>query len=144
MSHRPELLVTFPGGKKVNAELHGTVIKTDQSPRAGGDGSAPEPFALFLASIGTCAGIYVLGFLQARGLPTEGVQIHERLDFNPVSGVLSGVELEIEVPDSIPQKYHAALVRSADQCAVKKAIQAPLDFDVHVKDAPAQASYAVA
>jgi ribosomal protein S12 methylthiotransferase accessory factor len=144
MSNKPELLITFPGGKKVDAELHGTVIKTDQSPRAGGDGSAPEPFALFLASIGTCAGIYVLGFLQARGLPTEGVKIRERLDFNPLGGGLSGVELEIEVPDTIPQKYHSALVRAADQCAVKKAIQAPLEFDVHVRGTEADASYAIA
>lgn len=144
MSHRPELLVTFPGGKRVDAELNGTVIRTDQSVRAGGDGSAPEPFALFLASIGTCAGIYVLGFLQARGLPTEGVQIRERLDFNPLSGQLSGVELEIELPPSIPPKYHAAIVRAADMCAVKKAIQGPLAFDVHVRGADGAAQVAVA
>ena len=144
MSNRPELLITFPGGKKVDAELNGTIIRTDQSPHAGGEGSAPEPFALFLASIGTCAGIYVLGFLQARGLPTEGVRIRQRLDFSPLGAGLTGVELEIEVPDSIPAKYHAALVRAADQCAVKKAIQAPLEFDVHVRSAGAESRYAVA
>ena len=30
----------------------------------GGQGSAPTPFATFLASMGTCAGIYVLGFCK--------------------------------------------------------------------------------
>jgi putative redox protein len=33
-------------------------------------GSAPSPFDLFMLSIGTCAGYYVLTFLQQRGLST--------------------------------------------------------------------------
>ena len=130
---KPELTITFPGGKRVDAELNGRVIRTDQSRLAGGDASAPEPFALFLSSIGTCAGIYVLGFLEARGLPTDGVEIKQRLDFDPATHRLSGVELEIQVPDTIPEKYHDALVRVADMCAVKKAIQGDLLFDVHVQ-----------
>jgi ribosomal protein S12 methylthiotransferase accessory factor len=135
MTRKPELVITFPGGKKVDADLGGRIIRTDQSRQAGGDSSAPEPFALFLASIGTCAGIYVLGFLQSRGLPTDDVQIKEQLDFDPVTGKLKGVDLEIEVPDSIPEKYHSALVRAADMCAVKKAIQNSPEFAVRVQPA---------
>ena len=139
---KPELTITFPGGKRVDAELNGRVIRTDQSRLAGGDASAPEPFALFLASIGTCAGIYVLSFLQARELPTEGVEIKQRLDFDPGSHSLAGVELEIQVPETIPEKYHDALIRAADVCAVKKAIQGELSFSVHVATTPAETSWA--
>ncbi|MBW2050564.1 MAG: osmotically inducible protein OsmC, partial [Deltaproteobacteria bacterium] len=49
--------VSFPGGKRVDAQIGGFTIKTDQSRDNGGDESAPEPFQLFLASIATCAGI---------------------------------------------------------------------------------------
>ncbi|MFH1807835.1 MAG: OsmC family protein [Pseudomonadota bacterium] len=132
MSSKPELIISFPGNKRVDALFNGHLIRTDQSKLGGGDSSAPEPYALFLSSIGTCAGIYVLGFLQARGLPTEGVQLKQRLDFDPVTRVLSRVELDIELPQTIPAKYHDAIVRSADMCAVKKAIQAQPEFDVHV------------
>lgn len=126
----PELTITFPGGKKVDAEYNGRVIATDQSKEAGGDGSAPEPYALFLASIGTCAGIYVLGFCQARGLPTEGLRLTESLEFDPATHALKKVALSIHVPESFPAKYRDALVRSADGCAVKKAIQAQPAFEV--------------
>ncbi|OGQ77637.1 MAG: hypothetical protein A2289_06240 [Deltaproteobacteria bacterium RIFOXYA12_FULL_58_15] len=132
MTGQPEILITFPGGKKVNADYFGRTIATDQSPRAGGDGSAPEPFALFLASMGTCAGIYVLGFLQSRGLSAEGLKIHQRLDFNPSDHTLQGVTLDIEVPSSVPEKYHSAIKRAADMCAVKKALQSPPQFTVEV------------
>ena len=38
--------------------------------------------------------------------------------------------LDVEVPPTFPEKYRDALVRVADQCAVKKAIQAQPVFEV--------------
>jgi ribosomal protein S12 methylthiotransferase accessory factor len=130
MSRKPEVLISFPGGKRVDAAFRTEVVSTDQPVDAGGEASAPAPFTLFLASIGTCAGIYVLGFCQSRNLPTEGIQIRQRMAFDPETRVLSGVELDIEVPPTFPEKYREALVRVADQCAVKKAIQAQPEFVV--------------
>ena len=60
--------VHFPGNKKVHAESNGFTIETDQPLKAGGDGTAPAPFELFLASLATCAGIYVKSFFDARSL----------------------------------------------------------------------------
>jgi len=124
-----ELRITFPGGKKVDAELRGRTIATDQPPESGGDGSAPEPFGLFAASIGTCAGFYVLAFCQSRGLATKGLAIRQRLQFDDQLR-LSAVELDIELPPDFPEKYREPLVRAAEGCAVKKAIQAQPQFIV--------------
>lgn len=125
-----ELIVTLPGGKKVDATIGNHVIRTDQPVANGGEDTAPAPFSVFLAAIGTCAGIYVAGFCQKRGLPTEGIRIRQRSHFHPQTGALARVELDIEVPPAFPEKYHEALVRVADQCAVKKAIQAQPVFEV--------------
>jgi putative redox protein len=125
-----EMIVTFPGGKKVDTQVGAHVIRTDQPAAGGGEDSAPAPFGLFLAAIGTCAGIYVLGFCQKRELPTEGIRIRQRNTFDVETGVLAKVELDVEVPPSFPEKYRDALVRVADQCAVKKAIQAQPVFQV--------------
>ncbi|MEN8241579.1 MAG: OsmC family protein [Chloroflexota bacterium] len=127
-----ELIIDFPGGARVDAHFGEYEVRTDQPPMGGGEGSAPTPFAVFLASIGTCAGIYVLGFCKQRGLPLEGVQIVQRLHASPMSrGMLDKVELEIQVPESFPQKYHEALIRSAGQCLVKKHFERPPQFDIH-------------
>ena len=122
-----EMEIVFPGGARVDAIMGNTVVQTNQ------DGTAPAPFGLFLASIGTCAGIYVLGFLQHRGLPTEGVKVLQRMGMNPVTRMVDRVELDIVVPPSIPEKYHAALIRAADQCAVKKHLEQPPVFNVQTK-----------
>jgi ribosomal protein S12 methylthiotransferase accessory factor len=122
-----EMIIDFPGGARVDAHYGSFTIQTDQPPVA----SAPTPFTLFLASMGTCAGIYVLGFCQQRGLPTEGIRIVQRMEKDPLTGLISTVELEIQVPPTFPEKYHASLVRSAEMCAVKKHLEHPPVFNVH-------------
>lgn len=125
--------ITFPGGKQVNAEYAGHIIKTDQPLNAGGGGTAPEPFAYFLASIGTCAGIYVLGFCQARNISTEGLKLTQSVDFDPIKHKVAKITLDIQVPPSFPEKYLNGLKHAAEACAVKKAIQDPPLFEVNTK-----------
>ena len=122
-----EMIIDFPGGARVDAHYGSFTIQTDQPPVA----SAPTPFTLFLASMGTCAGIYVLGFCQQRGLPTEGIRIVQRMEKDPLTGLIANIELEIQVPPTFPEKYHASLVRSAEMCAVKKHLEYPPVFNVH-------------
>jgi ribosomal protein S12 methylthiotransferase accessory factor len=129
MAGESEIIVTLAGQKRIDAQVGRHVVHTDQAIQGGGEDSAPSPFALFLASLGTCAGIFVAGFCQKRGLPTDGIRIVERVRYD-ADGALSGVDLDIEVPASFPEKYRDALVRVADQCSVKRAIQAPPQFAV--------------
>ena len=128
-----EMIIDFPGGARVDAHFGPYSVQTDQPPMGGGDGSAPTPFALFLASLATCAGIYVLGFCQQRGLPSQGVRIVQRDQRDPATGMVSRGNLEIQVPPEFPEKYRASLVRSAELCAVKKHLEHPPQFNVYTK-----------
>ena len=121
--------VSFSGGKRVDARIGELVIRTDQSIAHGGEGSAPEPFTLFLASLGTCAGLYVLGFCQARGIPTDELRVSMRTDDDD-KGHLVRVVLEVHVPPSFPAQYRDAVARAASACKVKKALANPPAFDV--------------
>jgi len=125
-----EMMVTFPGGSRVDMQIGTHLVRTDQPLQAGGEDSAPAPFSLFLASIGTCAGIYVLGFCKQRGLPTDGIEIVQRAEPDPRTGMIGKVHLDIQVPAGFPEKYHEALVRAASQCAVKKHLESPPTFEV--------------
>ena len=129
-----EMIIDFPGGARVDAHFGPYTVATDQPPQGGGEGSAPTPFALFLASMGTCAGIYVLGFCRQRGLPTDGIRIVQRMHSNPITGMVGKVDLEIQVPSSFPEKYRPSLVKSAELCAVKKHFEQPPVFDITTKE----------
>jgi len=124
-----DMVIDFPGGLQVDAHFGPYTVSTDQ-PRPQGSGSAPTPFATFLASVGTCAGIYVLGFCQQRGLPTQGIRIVQSLETNPFTGMVAKIVLDIQLPPEFPEKYKQAIIRAADQCAVKKHFETPPTFDV--------------
>lgn len=124
-----EMLIDFPGGSRVDAHFGPYTIPTDQPPAA----SAPTPFAVFLSSIGTCAGIYVLGFCRQRNLPTEGIRIIQRIHSNPMNGMVEKIDLEIQVPPDFPEKYRPSLINSAELCAVKKHLEKPPKFDITTK-----------
>ena len=125
-----DMVIKFPGGAKVDAQFGPYIVETDQPPQSGGQGTAPTPFATFLASVGTCAGIYVLGFCRQRSIPTEGIEIHQGLEVNPMNGMVSKVKLDIQLPPDFPDKYRSAVIRSADQCAVKKHFEQPPTFEI--------------
>jgi len=116
--------VSFPGGKRVDARFGAFVLRTDQPVELGGEGSAVAPYDLFLASLATCAGIYALGFCQARGLSTEGLALKQKVDVDPATKLPRRIDIEIVLPASFPEKYRTAIVRAAEGCKVQKTMAA--------------------
>jgi putative redox protein len=121
-----EMIIDFPGEARVDAHFGSFTVQTDQPPSE----TAPTPFDIFLASIGTCAGIYVLRFCQQRQVPTKGLRIVQRVERDGQSGMVSRIALEIQLPAGFPEKYRQAVVQSAQLCAVKKHIEHPPVFDI--------------
>ncbi|MBN2413287.1 OsmC family protein [candidate division KSB1 bacterium] len=120
-----ELKIKFPGASRVDAEYGNLNIVTNQ------DGTAPPPFALFLASIGTCAGIYVKNFCDQRGISAENIEIIQKMERDPVTRMISNITLDINLPEDFPVKYKEAVIRAADLCAVKKHLVSPPDIKVY-------------
>lgn len=125
--------IIFPGGKKVDAFYKGFKIETDQPDRSGGKGLAPAPFDLFLTSIGTCAGIYVLSFCQERNIPTNKIKLILRTERNRESWMITKIEIEIQLPSSFPVKYKEAVIKAAELCTVTKHLYNPPVFEVYAK-----------
>jgi putative redox protein len=122
-----EMRVTFPGNLRVDAAYKGFTVETDQPASGGGDGSAPSPFDLFLASLGTCAGIFMLGFMKQRGIDPAGSGIVMSTESDPEKGLIGRIAFDLRLPEGFPEKYEQAIVRAVDQCTVKR----------HIQDSPA-------
>jgi len=121
MSER--LDVSFPGGKRVDVRIRDFEIATDQSVKAGGDSSAPEPFDLFLASMAACAGIYALNFCQSRKLSTEGLSLSMLWERDEKRPLRARGRLRLTLPEGFPPKYREGILRAMNLCAVKKQIE---------------------
>jgi putative redox protein len=125
-----EMSIRFPGGLAVEADLDGHTVRTDQPVAIGGGGSAPSPFDLFLASIGTCAGYYALRFCQARALPTEDLGLRLTTEKDSASKLVTHVSIELALPPEFPENYREAIVRAIEQCSVKKHLLDPPHVEV--------------
>ena len=126
-----EMMIDFPGGARVDAHFGPFTVQTDQPPLTGGSAaSAPTPFATFLAALGTCAGFYVLSFCQRRGIATEGLRLVQQTETDSDTGMVCRVRLDIELPPDFPEQYRAAVIRAAEQCAVKKLLEHPPAFEI--------------
>ena len=128
-----EMKISFPGGLRVDAEYKGFFIKTDQPVYSGGDGSAPAPFDMFLASIATCAGSYVLAFCNKREIPTEEAAVVMKTRRNPETKRIEKISIEIQLYPEFPEKYKKAVIKAVDGCAVKAHILNPPVFEVEAK-----------
>ncbi len=125
-----EMIVDFPGGMRVDAHFGPFTIRTDQPASAGGEGLAPTPFETFLASLITCAGIYVLSFCRQRSLPVEGIRLIQNVQTNSATKLVESISVEIELPPDFPDKYKPAVIRAAEQCKVKKHFEHPPTISV--------------
>jgi len=130
-----DMTITFPGGKRVDAAYDGFLISTDQPTDEGGQDTAPSPLLYCLASLGTCAGYYVLSYLQARGLPTDGVKLLQSHEADEKTGKLKKFGITIQVPPEIPEKHHKPLARSAEKCTVKKLMEDRPVFEIRTETA---------
>jgi len=125
-----DMKIYFPGGKKVYAEYNGFTYQTDQPVKGGGENTAPSPFEMFLASLGTCAGFYVLSFCQGRGIDAGEIEIRQSMEYDAKTHLIAALTIEIVLPAAFPEKYRAAVVQAAQSCTVKKHMENPPKFNL--------------
>ena len=127
-----EMKIVLGENHRVEAHYKGLVIQTDQPVKAGGDGSAPGPFDLFLASIGACVGYYVQQFCKQRKISTEGIHLTQTMHFDEATRMIGEIEVNIFLPPDFPEQYKQSVIKAAEACAVKKHISNPPDFSVNI------------
>ncbi len=124
--------ISFSGGKKVDATYDGFRVQTDQPVAEGGSGSAPSPFDLFLVSIGTCTGFYVLSFCQRNNIPTNSIRLRACFERDPETHLIDNVRIDIHVPKQFPEKYKNAVVKAAGLCTVKRNLKNPPEIEINL------------
>jgi ribosomal protein S12 methylthiotransferase accessory factor len=122
--------IYFEGNKKVFADVNGFTIKTDQGVKSGGDGEYAEPFTLFLASLGTCAGIYVKFFCDQRKIDTEHIRLTQEMQYDPINKIMGKIQISIHIPSDFPEKYENAMIQTASLCAVKRHLREEIEVSV--------------
>lgn len=124
--------ILFPGNKKIDVQFDNFLIKTDQARESGGDETAPEPFDIFLASLGACAGIYVKSFCDIRKMDTRKTRLFLSAFFNEGQKLLDRIEITLHVEQAFPQKYIKPIIKAMNTCAVKNQLHPDINIETRV------------
>ena len=127
-----EIKIEFGEGKKLSAVNDDFRIDADMPVNEGGEGSAPDPMQLFLASLGTCAAHYTRKFCETRSLSLEGLELKLRYQYNDEGTQISKFTYELTIPENFPEKYKAALLRALDLCPIKKLLLNPPSYQLEI------------
>ena len=129
---KESVLVTFPGGKKVDARVRGMTVHTDQDEADGGDGTAPTPFDYFLASLAACSGIVALSFCQRKGISTAGLALEMDTDWNSEGSRIERITFRLTLPEHFPEDQRTAFQQRVESCLVKRHILNPPEFRMEI------------
>lgn len=116
--------VSFAGGVRVETQLGAHTVVTDQLPVHGGTDAGPSPYDLFLASIATCAGFYAAAFCNSRKIPMEGLAVSLEVEEDETTHLPKELTVNLTLPKDFPEQYRAAILRSVENCKVKKSLAA--------------------
>jgi ribosomal protein S12 methylthiotransferase accessory factor len=123
-----EININILDGAKLEAKVGPYVVTSDQAKEDGGQGTAPNPFEYFAASVGLCAAHYANEFCKQRNISTEGMKITEKISKNAEGKLV--FTLELKLPSDFPKKYEDVIKVSIGNCAVKKAIVSQPVFEL--------------
>lgn len=125
--------IILDDNKKVNAHINDFIVKTDQPKEKGGDDTNPTPFDLFLASIGTCTGIYIKLFCEKRNISTNEIKVIQEIEENTDNHMVRKINLRITLPADFPEKYIEPLHNVIDMCKVKQHIFYPPEIEAIIE-----------
>jgi len=126
-----EIRFRIPSPGRVVADFGNHEILSDHPPDSERDGRDPEPWRLFLASIGACMASFVAARCREEGVPSDSIEIVQRHRFGD-GDALAGFDVEIRVPPDFSPELRVALAEAAADCSVKRTIEAGPEFSISV------------
>ena len=108
-------------------------VMTDQPEKEDGTDQAMTPAELFIASLGTCIGVFAVRFCKRHNLPTEGMKV--LMDWTVVKDPVrvGSIKAELHYPHNIPETERKGLLRMAEACFVHETILHKPDIVVELK-----------
>ena len=127
-----QLTVERLGKVSFTVQTRNHLVLSDQPKDNGGADKAMTPPELFLASLGTCVGYYVVQFCDARHLDTTDMRILVDGEILPNPGRIGKIAIRIALPFELEEQKINALIRAATHCTIHNTLMHPPEIHVEV------------
>lgn len=126
-----DITLRYKGGKQFEATARGHAILSDQPLDDDGADAGMTPPELFLASLAACAGYYAAEYLNARGLPSEELEIRATALKGDKPARMVSIGLDVTAP-GLNKRHRDGVLRAVDACLLKNTLHVPPKVEVRV------------
>jgi putative redox protein len=103
------------------ARTHKITVDLPESYR--GNDTGPNPIELFIASLGSCIGVYVVSYLKAQSLPTAGLSVDITWEEEKSPARVGHIDAKITLPDGITPEQSVMALKAAEQCKIHNTLE---------------------
>jgi putative redox protein len=114
----------------------------DEPQSSGGGDTGPDPYALLLASLGSCTSMTIGLYARRKQWPLESVTVrlrHSRIhakdcaDCETRDGMLDRIEREIELTGALSDEQRTRLLEIASRCPVHRTLAGEIDIRTRLR-----------
>lgn len=124
---------TLLDGARISTTLNDKFAIDCDQPAPYGEDTGPSPFDVFFSSVSACAAYFAQRYCRKWKLPHEGISVDAIPEFDD-KHTLVALRLQVNVPDSFPREHIEGLLKNANACPVKKALENPPKLSLALAD----------
>jgi uncharacterized OsmC-like protein len=125
-----EMKVAYKGGKRFMVTTRGHQLLVDQPLEEDGADKGMTPPEIFVASLATCMGVYILNYCKNIGINPNDMMLS--VDWKKASNParIGSIKVEIKLPKIKAKDRQKAIIKVAEHCLVHNTIQTPPEISV--------------
>ena len=126
--------ISFLSKTKLQAKAGSHTVISDQPKSASGTDEGMDPVNLFLAGYGCCVAIFISGLLSRRNVDLSkcGIRLEKTMADNPRR--ISGINVEIELPDDLSDSDKRAILKAAGMCTIHNTLHSNPQITIGLKE----------
>ncbi|MBI5359313.1 MAG: OsmC family protein [Planctomycetes bacterium] len=122
--------VTFEGGAKFAVQIRGHKVVVDQPVEGGGTDEGPTPPEYFVASLGSCVGVYAVAYCERHNVDVTGMTIGVKWEKSASPARVSKIDVSINIPKGVPEELRERVLAAANHCLIHNTITAQPEINI--------------
>ena len=126
------ITVSREDGLQFKIRVRGHEVTTDASVRDGGRDEGLSPVELFAGSVGACIAMMVQSYCERHGYTDGDVGVNLTLELADTPKRISGIVVDVELPNGVPEDKMDAIRRMAERCPLHETLRDPPRVDIDI------------
>lgn len=126
------ITISRRGGLAFDVRVRYHEVTSDMSLADGGCDAGMAPVELLAGSLGACIAMMVQRYCDTCGHATGDVGVNLTVELADQPKRISGIVVDVELPEGVPASRREAVRRVAEQCVIHETLVHPPTVDVDI------------